>query len=50
MRNFLRQMNVRAIHDGQVAPDSVSNPICEGRSSQVLGVGVTSDGEYSLER
>ena len=43
VQDFLRKMNVRAIHDGQVTSDSTSNPIREGRSSQVLGAGVASD-------
>lgn len=50
VQDFLRKMNVRAIHDGQVAPGSVNSPIREGHLSQVLGAGVASDtGEYSLE-
>ena len=48
VQDFLRKMNVRAIHNGQVAPDSVNSPIGEGHSSQVLGAGIASDaGEYS---
>ena len=51
VEDFLRKMNVRAVHDGQVAPDSVNSPIRESRSRQVLGASVASDvGEYSLER
>ena len=48
---FLRKMNERATHDGQVAPDSESSPSREGCSIQVFGAGVASDvGEYSRER
>ena len=51
VQNFLSNMNARAMHDGQVAPDPVSNPIRECHSSQVLDVGVVFDaGEHSLER
>ena len=50
VQDFLRKMNARAIHDGQVAPDSVNSPIRESHSSQVLGAGVASDArEHSLE-
>ena len=48
VQDFLRKMNARAIHDGQVARDSVNSSICESHSRQVLGAGVASDaGEYS---
>ena len=50
VQDFLRKMNVRAIQDGQVTPDSINSPIRDCHSSQVLGAGVASDaGEYSLE-
>ena len=51
VQNFLRKMNVRANHDGQVASDSVSSPVLEGRASQALGAGVAFDaGEYSWDK
>ena len=47
VRDFLRGMDFRAIHEGQGASDSVNNPIGEGRSSQVFGAGDGSGaGEY----
>ena len=51
VQNFLRKTNERANNEGQVARDSVSSPICEGRSSQVLGAGVAFDaGKDSWDR
>ena len=48
VQDFLRKMNVCAIHDEQVAPDSVNSPIGEGHPSHVLGAGVASNaGECS---
>ena len=40
VQDFLRK---RSIHDGEVTPDALSSPICEGHSSQIHGVGNTSD-------
>lgn len=42
-------MNVRATRDGQVTSDPISNPIREGRSSQVLGAGVAFDARELAE-
>ena len=48
VQDFLRKMNVHAIHDRPVAPESVNIPTGEGFSSQALGAGVASDaGKYS---
>ena len=48
VQDFLRKLNVRAIHDRQVAPESVNSSTGQGHSSQVLATGVASDtGEYS---
>ena len=50
VQDYTRKMNVRAIQDGQVAPDSINSPIRDCHSSRALGAGVASDaGEYSLE-
>ena len=51
VQSFLRKMNERANNDEKVAPDSVSSPIRQGRSSQDLDAGIASDaGKDSLER
>ena len=50
MQDFLREINVRAIHDGQAASNSISSPIRKGRSSQVLDADVASNaGELAEE-
>ena len=45
VQDVLREMNSRATHDGQVAPNSDNSPVGEGHSRQVLGSGVASDAQ-----